>query len=191
MMKPISLPTESSARTALRIQQVIAYETDITTNSDPLGGSYFIEDLTNKIETEVYKYFEIIDEKGGVLNCIEEGYLQKEIQESAYKYQLEIEHNDRIIVGVNKFIVEETDAKPIMKVKKELELKQVEHLKTFKNNRNLEQVNKALNDLENIAKTEENLFPYILAAVKAYATLGEICDVFRNIFGEFKPKLSI
>ncbi|MFN8672109.1 MAG: methylmalonyl-CoA mutase family protein [Candidatus Sericytochromatia bacterium] len=187
----ISLPTESSARTALRIQQVIAYETDITTNSDPLGGSYFIEDLTNKIETEVYKYFEIIDEKGGVLNCIEEGYLQKEIQESAYKYQLEIEHNDRIIVGVNKFIVEETDAKPIMKVKKELELKQVEHLKTFKNNRNLEQVNKALNDLENIAKTEENLFPYILAAVKAYATLGEICDVFRNIFGEFKPKLSI
>ena len=187
----ISLPTEDSARTALRVQQVIAYETDIAMTSDPLGGSYFIEALTDKMEKEVNEYFKKIDEIGGVLECIEDGYIQREIQDSAYKYQKQIEQNQRIIVGVNKFTIEEHNKIEIMKVKKELETKQIENLTNFKNNRDKDKLAQVLNDLDRVAKTDENIFPYIINAVKSYATVGEISDVFRNIFGEFKPKINI
>lgn len=187
----LSLPTESSARTALRVQQVIAYETDVPLTADPLGGSYFIEAMTDKIEQGVKEYFKKIDDMGGVLEAISEGYIQREIQDSAYKYQLEVENNQRIIVGVNKFVIEEPEQKSIAKVGRELEEKQVNSLKTLKESRNNDKVNQCLVKLEEVAKTNENLLPYIVDAVKAYATVGEICNVFRNIYGEFKPKLTI
>lgn len=187
----IALPTEDSARTALRIQQIIANETDVTMTADPLGGSYFIEELTDKIEKGVNEYFKTIDEKGGVLECIEDGFIQREIQESAYKYQLEIENQKRIIVGVNKFTIEETDHTEVLKVKHSLEVKQIEKLTKLKETRDNEKVKQALEKIADFSKTNENLLPYIKEAVSVYATVGEICDVFRNIFGEFKPKLSI
>lgn len=187
----LALPTEESARTALRVQQVIAYETDVPLTSDPLGGSYFIEEITNKIEKGVLEYFSKIDENGGVLEAINEGYIQREIQDSAYKYQLEVENKERIIVGVNKFVIEENDNKVIEKVSRDLEIKQVSALKLLKEKRDNEKVKLALKLLDEKAKTDQNLLPYILEAVKVYATIGEICDVFRNIFGEFKPRLTI
>ena len=186
----LSLPTEDSARTALRIQQVIAYETDIPLTPDPLGGSYFIEEMTNRIEKGAMEYFKKIDEKGGVLQAISEGYIQKEIQDSAYKYQLEIEHNQRIIVGVNKFVSKEKN-KILEKSNDSLELKQLEGLKIIKEKRDNQKVKEALDILKIKSKTTENLLPFILESVKLYATVGEICDVFRDVFGEFKPNLTI
>lgn len=186
----LSLPTEDSARTALRIQQVIAYETDIPLTPDPLGGSYFIESMTNKIEQGAIEYFKKIDEAGGVLEAISEGYIQKEIQDSAYKYQLEVENKTRIIVGVNKFISKE-ESKVIEKASSSLETKQVESLKNIKATRDNQQVKEKLETLKIKSKTNENLLPFILDAVKVYATVGEICQVFRQVFGEFKPKLTI
>ncbi|GIW23006.1 MAG: methylmalonyl-CoA mutase [Candidatus Sericytochromatia bacterium] len=185
----ISLPTEESARTALRIQQIIAYETDVAITPDPLGGSFFIEELTNKIENGVIEYFKKIDEQGGMLKCIEDGYIQREIQESAYKYQLEVENNQRIIVGVNKFQINEEEIKNIQKVSDDLEKKQIENLLKLKKSRNNDKVREKLYELERVAKSDENLFPYILDCVKVYATIGEICDVFRKIHGEFRPNL--
>jgi methylmalonyl-CoA mutase N-terminal domain/subunit len=132
-----------------------------------------------------------IDEMGGVLPAIEEGYIQREIQESAYNYQLEIEKNERIIVGVNKFTIDEPQKKSLQKVTGELEAKQVVHLKELKEKRDNNVVKTVLEELAVVAKSQENLLPHILKAVKAYATVGEICDVFRNIYGEFKPKVTI
>ena len=185
----LSLPTEDSARTALRVQQVIAYETDVPLIPDPLGGSYFIEEMTNKIEKGVLEYFNQIDERGGVLEAIQEGYIQREIQESAYRYQLEVENQERIIVGVNKFTIEEPKRTTIEKVSGEPEEKQIAGLKALKEKRDNAKVKNTLNTLSRVAKTEENLLPYILEAVKAYATVGEICDTFREIYGEFKPRV--
>lgn len=187
----LALPTEESARTALRVQQVIAYETDVPLTADPLGGSYFIEEMTNKIEKGVLEYFSKIDENGGVLEAINEGYIQREIQDSAYKYQLEIENKERIIVGVNKFTIYEDENNAIERVSDELETKQVQALKQLKETRDNEKVRATLELLSQKAQTNENILPFILEAVKAYATVGEICNVFRDIFGEFKPRLTI
>lgn len=187
----LALPTEESARTALRVQQVIAYETDVPLTADPLGGSYFIEEMTNKIEKGVLEYFSKIDENGGVLEAINEGYIQREIQDSAYKYQLEIENKERIIVGVNKFTIHEDENNAIERVSDELETKQVQALKQLKETRDNEKVRATLELLSQKAQTNENILPFILEAVKAYATVGEICNVFRDIFGEFKPRLTI
>jgi methylmalonyl-CoA mutase N-terminal domain/subunit len=187
----LSLPTEDSARTALRVQQVIAYETDVPMTPDPLGGSYFIEAMTNKIEDGVRQYFKKIEENGGVLEAIQEGFIQREIQESAYQYQLEVEKKERIIVGVNKFIIEEPEREVIENSGRELEEKQVGNLKALKEKRDIQQVNSSLAELREAAKGEENIFPFILTSVKAYATVGEICDVFRELYGEFKPKVTI
>jgi methylmalonyl-CoA mutase N-terminal domain/subunit len=187
----LALPTESSARTALRVQQVIAYETDVPMTPDPLGGSYFIEAMTTKIEDGVNEYFKKIEERGGVLAAIQEGYIQREIQESAYRYQLEIERQERIIVGVNKFTVAEPPRVAIEKVSRELELKQTGNLKALKEKRDNEAVTKSLAELRKAAAAGENLLPYILSSVKAYATTGEISDVFRDLYGEFRPKVTI
>lgn len=187
----LSLPTEQSARTALRVQQVIAYETDVPLTPDPLGGSYFIEALTDKIEAGVNEYFKKLDEMGGVLEAINEGYIQREIQESAYKYQLEVENQERIVVGVNRFTIEEPENTNIEKVSKASEDIQVEKLKQLKETRDNNLVKEKLLKLKDVCKTKENLLPYILDAVKVYATVGEICDVFREVHGEFKPKLTI
>ncbi len=187
----LSLPTEDSVRIALRTQQIIAYESGVPDTVDPLAGSYYIEAMTNRIEKEAWEYIEKIDKIGGMVKAIEEGYVQKEIQDSAYKFQKEVESKERIIVGVNEFKIEE-DVKPkILKVDPEIERIQVEKLKALRARRDNNAVKVALSVLKEKAKTDENLVPYIFEAVKVYATLGEISDVLREVFGVYEEKIFI
>jgi len=185
----LALPTEESVLIALRTQQIVAYESGVTETIDPLAGSYYIESLTDKIEEEAVKYIERIDELGGAPKAIEKGYIQKEIQNAAYRYQMEVEAQERIVVGVNKFQIEETDKKELLKVDKTVELSQREKLTKLREERNNEEVEWALNILKEKAETDENLMPYILDAVKTYATLGEICNVLREVFGEYEQSI--
>ncbi|QAV33625.1 methylmalonyl-CoA mutase, N-terminal domain [Fervidobacterium changbaicum] len=188
----LGLPTEESARIALRTQQIIAYESGVADTIDPFGGSYVVEAMTNEIEKRAMEYIEKIDQMGGMIKAIESGYVQKEIHESAYKHQLAVEKGEEIIVGVNKFQVEE-DVKQtqILKVDPELEKKQKERLKKLKERRDNEKVNKLLNKIKEVAATDENLFPYVLEAVKAYATVGEISNALREVFGEYTETVII
>jgi len=183
-----SLPTEESVRTALRTQQVLAHESGVADTIDPLAGSYYIEALTDKIEREALALINKIEESGGVVTCIEEGFIQRQIENAAYQYQLEIERGERIIVGMNKFKVEEEKKPPLLRVAPEVEKTQVAMLTELKNNRNNEQVAGLLTKLEAAAQGSENLMPYIYDCVKEYATLGEICNVLRKVFGEYKDR---
>ena len=185
----LALPTEESVRIALRTQQIVAYESGITDTVDPLAGSYYIESLTNKIEEEAMKYIEKIDELGGAPKAIAKGFIQKEIQDSAYRYQMDIESNKKIVVGVNKFQIEEEHHRDILRVDPEVERLQKEKLSALKSARDNEKVESVLEALKKAAQTEENTMPYILEAVKAYATLGEICDVLRDVFGEYEQSV--
>ncbi|ONN27953.1 methylmalonyl-CoA mutase [Thermosipho affectus] len=188
----LGLPTEESVRIALRTQQIIAYESGVADTIDPLGGSYVIESLTNKIEEEAMKYIEKIDAMGGMVKAIETGYVQKEIHESAYKMQLSIENGEEIIVGVNKFQIEEDlSQKEVLKVKPELEEKQKAKLKKLKEKRDNEKVKKALLNVKKAASSDENLMPYIIEAVKSYATVGEISNALRGVFGEYTETIII
>uniref|UniRef100_A0A7V4KDX9 methylmalonyl-CoA mutase n=1 Tax=Fervidobacterium pennivorans TaxID=93466 RepID=A0A7V4KDX9_FERPE len=188
----LGLPTEESARIALRTQQIIAYESGVADTIDPFGGSYVVEAMTNEIEKRAMEYIEKIDQMGGMIKAIESGYVQKEIHESAYKHQLAVEKGEEIIVGVNKFQIEE-DLKQtqILKVDPELEKKQKERLKKLKERRDNEKVKKLLNKIKEVATTDENLFPYVLEAVKAYATVGEISNALREVFGEYTETVII
>ncbi len=187
----LSLPTEDSVRIALRTQQIIAYESGVPETVDPLAGSYFIEAMTDRIEKEAWEYIEKIDNMGGMVKAIEEGYVQKEIQDSAYQFQKEVEEKERIIVGVNEFKIEE-DIKPkILKVDPEIERIQIERLRALKAKRDNRAVESVLSTLRDKAKTDENLVPYIFDAVKVYATLGEISDVLRDVFGTYEEKIFI
>ncbi len=188
----LGLPTEESARIALRTQQIIAYESGVADTIDALGGSYVVEAMTNEIEKRAMEYIEKIDQMGGMVKAIESGYVQKEIHESAYKHQLAVEKGEEIIVGVNKFQIEE-DLKQtqILKVDPELEKKQKERLKKLKERRDNEKVKKLLNKIKEVAATDENLFPYVLEAVKAYATVGEISNALREVFGEYTETVII
>jgi methylmalonyl-CoA mutase N-terminal domain/subunit len=183
-----SLPTEESVRTALRTQQVLAHESGVADTIDPLAGSYYIEFLTDKIEREALALIDKIEESGGVVKCIEDGFIQRQIENAAYQYQLEIERGERIIVGMNKFQVEEDKKPPLLRVAPEVEISQVAKLTEVKNNRNNEQVTSLLAKLETAAQGSENLMPYIYDCVKEYATLGEICNVLRKVFGEYKDR---
>ena len=183
-----SLPTEASVRTALRTQQILATESGIADTIDPLAGSYYIESLTDKIEREALALIEKIDESGGVVKCIEEGFIQRQIENAAYQYQLEIERGERIIVGVNKFQVDEETKPPLLRVDPAVEKTQVDKLTEVKNNRNNQQVENSLAKLEKSARGTDNLMPDILKCVKEYATLGEICNVLRGVFGEYKDR---
>ncbi len=185
----LALPTEEAVRIALRTQQIVAYESGVTETIDPLAGSYYIESLTSKIEEEAYNYIERIDELGGAPKAIAKGYIQKEIQNSAYKYQMEVESQERIVVGVNKFHIDETDKKDLLKVDPAVEKLQREKLEALRSERNNEEVERTLRVLKEKAETEENLMPFILDAVKAYATLGEICGVLREVFGEYEQSV--
>ncbi|OOC45610.1 methylmalonyl-CoA mutase [Thermosipho sp. 1074] len=188
----LGLPTEESVRIALRTQQIIAYESGVADTIDPLGGSYVIESLTNKIEEEAMKYIEKIDAMGGMVKAIETGYVQKEIHESAYKMQLSIENEEEIIVGVNKFQIEEDlSQKEVLKVKPELEEKQKAKLKKLKEKRDNEKVKKVLLSVKKAASSDENLMPYIIEAVKSYATVGEISNALREVFGEYTETIII
>jgi methylmalonyl-CoA mutase N-terminal domain/subunit len=182
----LSLPTEDSVRTALRTQQVIAHESGVANSVDPLAGSYFIEELTDRIEAQASELIGKIDKAGGVVAAIEEGFIQRQIENSAYEFQLEIEKGERIIVGVNKFRSDEQKKPPLLRVDPEVENAQVQGLKELREKRDNEKVEEALTNLSGCARNTSNLMPEILAAVKTYATLGEICQVLREVFGEYR-----
>ncbi|NJE10792.1 methylmalonyl-CoA mutase [Thermococcus sp. MAR1] len=186
----LSLPTEKSVRIALRTQQIIAYESGVVDTIDPLGGSYYIEWLTDHIYDEALKYIEKIQKMGGMMRAIERGYIQKEIAESAYKVQKEIEEKKRIIVGVNEFIVDEPLDVEILKVDPSIREKQIERLKKLRSERDNKKVEEALDRLRKAAETEdENLMPYIIEAHRHLATLGEVTDVLREVWGEYRAPL--
>jgi methylmalonyl-CoA mutase N-terminal domain/subunit len=187
----LALPTEESVKVALRTQQIIASETGVTKTVDPLGGSYYIEYLTGRIEEEVKKYIRRIDRMGGALAAIEKGFFQEEIRKNAYKMKKEIDDNKRIIVGVNKF-QDAIGIEPKLNViDKEIERRQISRLKDFRNSRDNIKVENALNILQESAdKQDENLMPHIINAVKSNATLGEISNSFKNVFGVYEPKVS-
>ena len=185
----LALPSEDSVRIALRTQQIVAYESGVCNTIDPLAGSYFIESITNQIEEKAMEYISQIDELGGMVEAIEKGYVQKQIQDSAYKYQKQIENEERIIVGLNKFVREEEPHKNLLKVDESVERLQVEKLKKIKQERDNHKVEMALKKISETAKSSDNLMPVIFEAVKIYATLGEICDVLREEFGEYEEQL--
>lgn len=182
----LALPNESSALLALRTQQIIAFESGIPDVVDPLAGSYYIEELTDTLEAESFKLIDKIDELGGAVNAIEQNFQQTHIADSAYEFQKDIDKKDKIQVGVNKFITEKIPYTNIQKIDKESVTKQIQDLEKFKNNRNDKNISLILNKLEKSANTNTNLIPIIIEAVKAHATLGEISDTLRKVFGEYK-----
>jgi methylmalonyl-CoA mutase N-terminal domain/subunit len=183
----LALPTEKSVQLALRTQQLLAYETGIPKVADPLGGSYYLESLTNKLEEESNNYIKQIDKLGGALAAIEQGYFQKEISNSAYQYQKEIENQQRIIVGVNRFTDKEpSQSTKTLKVTPALQKKQITRLTQYKKKRNNQLLTKALGELKATARTKENLIPPIIEAIKSKATLGEISQSLKEVFGEHK-----
>ncbi len=182
----LSLPTENAARIALRTQQIIAYESGVVDTVDPMGGSYFVEELTNQIEAEAWKYIEKIDAMGGAVSAIEEGYMQKEIADASYRYQTAIENNEKVIVGVNKFTVQEEVAPPLFKVDDSIRKIQTKKIAKVKADRDENNVQQLLAKLEQNAKDGSNVMPTIIESVEAYATLGEVADVFRKTFGEYR-----
>lgn len=188
----LALPTEDSVRIALRTQQIVAYESGLADVVDPLGGSYYVEALTDKIEKEAWDYIKKIDDLGGAVTAIERGYIQKEIQESAYKWQMEVENKQRIIVGVNQFQIKEKAPEGLLRVDASVGEFQKNKLAKVKAERDNAAVKAALAKLEAAAKDEKaNLFPVVLEAVKTYGSLGEICGVLRKVFGEYEAHVSL
>ena len=188
----LALPTEESVRTALRTQQIVAYESGLADVIDPLAGSYYVEAITDKIEKEALEYIDKIEKMGGAVEAIEAGYIQKEIQDSAYKWQKEVENNNRIIVGVNKFQIEEPPVKNLLRIDASAGELQKEKLAKLRAERDNEAVKISLEELRSACSDENvNLMPVILKCVKTYATLGEICRVMRDVFGEYEPHTNI
>ena len=186
----LALPSEESVRIALRTQQIVAYESGVINTIDPLAGSYYVEALTDKITDEVWKYINKIEEMGGMVKAIEKGYPQKEIQDSAYRYQRDVESGERIVVGVNKFTVKEEAPKGLLRVDPSLRKLQVDKLTKVKKERDNGEVEKRLAALKAGAEDPNtNLMPLILDAVRVYASLGEICDVLRHQFGEYEESI--
>ena len=186
MDEALSLPSEESVQIALRTQQMIAHEIGVTDTVDPLAGSYYVEKLTREIYDRAYGYIRKIDDMGGAPAAIEQGYIQREIQDSAYAYQREIEKEDRIVVGLNRFRMEEAKPKNLLRVDPSVRTRQVERLKKLKAERDNNHVKSSLAVLEKGARGEDNLMPLIMEAVRSYATLGEICDVLRGVFGGYQ-----
>ncbi len=180
----LSLPTEDSVRVALRTQQILAYETGVADIIDPLAGSYYVESLTNQIEEQAWEYIRKIDELGGSVRAIERGYIQAEIERAAYNYQLELEQKNAVVVGVNRFALEHEEHPVIMHLDPEVGKRQAAKLASLRQRRDNELVQQRLQALENGARGTENLMPLIINAVESYATLGEISDTMRHVFGE-------
>ena len=186
MDEALALPSEKAVRIALRTQQIIAEESGVTDTIDPLGGSYYIEWLTDKMEEETYRYFDKVEKFGGVIPAIERGFFQREIAESAYRYQREIDENKRVVVGVNEYKTDEELSIPILRMNEKGEQCQINRLKKLRKERNQSKFDRNLKRLKKAAEGDENLMPYILDCVHGYATLGETCDVLREVFGEYK-----
>jgi len=187
----LGLPTADAARLALRTQQIIASEIGVTNTVDPVGGSYAIESLTNEIEHQVLESLKQIDGMGGMLPAIESGWVQSQIQESAFQYQRSIESKDRVVVGVNEFRNQETNRVPLHVLDPNREREQIDRLHKLRDSRDAATVSASLQRLESASRGEDNLMPHILNAVEAYATVGEISDVFRKVHGEFREALAL
>jgi len=185
MDEAFSLPSEEAVQIALRTQQVVAYEAGVANTVDPLGGSFYVEQLTDEIETRVRTYIDRIDEMGGAVAALEHGFIQKEIQDSAYAYQKGVEAGELVIVGLNKFQEEEAPPKKLLRVDPTVRESQIAKLETLKAERDNMAVNAAIEEIKNCARGNDHLMPSIMGAVKCYATLGEICDVLRDVFGEY------
>ena len=186
MDEALALPSEKAVRIALRTQQIIAEESGVTDTVDPLGGSYYIEWLTDEMEEQTYKYWDRVEKLGGVLPAIEKGFYQREIAQAAYKYQKEIDDKTRTIVGVNDYQLDEEIDIPLLKMDEKGEERQINRLKKLRKDRNKQKYERSLEKLRKAAEAEENTMPYILDCVHAYATLGETCQVFRDVFGEYE-----
>jgi len=191
MDEALALPTEESALIALRTQQIIANETGVTNTIDPVAGSYAIEALTNEVEARAEEYLSRIDAMGGMIKAIEAGFVQTEIQRAAYDFQRSVETKDQIVVGVNDFVAHQEHQIPTLRIDPAIELAQVERLKTLRAKRDNAKTTAALRELECRAKTSENLLPAILTAVEAYATVGEISDAMRHVYGEYQESVVI
>ncbi|HEY7095972.1 MAG TPA: methylmalonyl-CoA mutase family protein [Terriglobales bacterium] len=187
----LALPTEQAARIALRTQQVIAFESGAPQTIDPLAGSYYVESLTNEIEKRAKAYLEKIDTMGGMLKAIERGYVQQEIQNAAYEYQKKVDHLEAVVVGVNRFTVDEEKEVPIQRIDPALEPRQVERLRALRAKRDAAKWSEALQKVDEAARGTANLMPHILNAVEARATVGEICDTMRKVYGEYKEAVVI
>ena len=187
----LALPTEDSVRLSLRTQQIIAHESGVTDTVDPLGGSYYVESLTDEIEKRAGEYLAKIDQIGGAVAAIEKGYIQQEVQESSYRYQKEIETAKRIMVGVNKFQIQEPPVKGLLRVDPRVREHQVKRLVELKGSREAKKTEESLQNLKKTAQGDGSLMVPILECVRAYATLGEICDVLRGVFGEYEPIVTV
>ena len=183
----LSLPTEQSVRTALRTQQILAHESGVADTIDPLAGSYYVESLTDEVEAEAQAIIDDIDDRGGMLRAVDAGYIQQEIQDVAFERQQEIEAGERIIVGVNEFEVDEEPEMDLESVDEEDEQRQIDRLEDIKADRDDDAVDDALDAVADAAAGDDNVLPPVIEAVKAYATVQEICDVFREAFGEYQP----
>ncbi len=182
----LALPTEQSVQIALRTQQIIAYETGVGDTIDPMAGSYFIEHLTDEVEKRAMEYISRIDDLGGAPAAIEKGFIQREINDSAYKFQQAVDNNTRVVVGLNRFTVEEEQQFDYLRVDPAAEAEQIGRLQEMRNERDQAAVENTLEAMKSAAESDSNLMPLILDAVKAYATLGEMCGVLRKVFGEYR-----
>jgi methylmalonyl-CoA mutase N-terminal domain/subunit len=184
----LCLPTQGAVTVALRTQQIVAEESGACVTVDPLAGSYYVEYLTNKIEAEIDDYIKKIDAMGGTLSAIEQGYIQKEIQNSSYRFQKEIDSKERAYVGVNKYTMEEPPVTDLLRVDMKVGEEKAVELKQWRAKRDNAAWKKALDKLREVSKTDTNVMPTVIEAVKAGATVGEVCDVWREIFGQYRPK---
>lgn len=191
MDEALGLPTEKAATIALRTQQILAFESGTASVADPLAGSYYIESLTNQLEKLATEYIERIESLGGVISCIESGFIQGEIQNSAYKQQLDLESKKEIIVGVNKFVQSEDSNTQVLKVSEEIAFEQIERLTKFKKQRDQEKILEQLDHIKDAAKNKKNLMPFFISAVKNKVTLGEISDALREVFGSYKESIKL
>jgi len=182
----LGLPTEEAASIALRTQQIVAFESGITDTVDPLAGSYFVENLTTQIELEANKLIQQIDQMGGSVMAIENGFMQNKIADSAYAYQKNIESGEKVIVGVNKFISDIKNPIPLLKIDESIRQDQIDKLKKIKETRNQDNVERCLQDIKQAAQGSENLMPFVIEAVENYCTLGEISDTLRSVYGEYQ-----
>jgi methylmalonyl-CoA mutase N-terminal domain/subunit len=187
----LSLPTENAARIALRTQQIVAYETGVPNTVDPLAGSYFIESLTNDVEAAANEYLEKIEALGGMLKAIERGFVQQEIQNAAYQYQQAVDRLEAVVVGVNRFESEQESKVPLQEISADLERRQVERVRAVRARRDAEAWRSAITQVEDHARTGKNLMPAIISAVESYATVGEISDTLRSVFGEYQESVVI
>ena len=184
----LALPTEDSAKIALRTQQIVAHESGITRTVDPMAGSHYLEELCDEIEEQTWAYLKKIDKMGGSLKAIEKGFFQGEIRQNAYRLKKEVDEESRILVGVNKFVDAEEAKQKLLRIDDSLGRKQEKAIKALRKSRDNKKTDSALSKLQSAADTDENLMPLILNSVKAYATTGEISNTLREVFGEYRPK---